>query len=71
VQAVVRLIFDRFDREATLHGLLRYLVHHQIRISIRPGGGPNRGQLEWRRPSRATLQNLLRHTIGRTGCTRT
>ena len=32
VQAVVRLIFDQFDREATLHGLLRYLVHHQIRI---------------------------------------
>ena len=61
VQAVVRLIFDRFDREATLHGLLRYLVHHQIRIPIRPAGGPNRGQLEWRRPSRATLQNLLRH----------
>jgi DNA invertase Pin-like site-specific DNA recombinase len=28
VQAVVRLIFDQFDREATLHELLRYLVHH-------------------------------------------
>jgi DNA invertase Pin-like site-specific DNA recombinase len=61
VQAVVRLIFDQFDREATMHGLLRYLVHHQIRIPVRVAGGPNKGQLEWRRPNRATLQNLLRH----------
>jgi DNA invertase Pin-like site-specific DNA recombinase len=61
VQAVVRLIFGQFDREATLHGLLRYLVHHQIRIPVRLAGGPNKGQLEWRRPNRATLQNLLRH----------
>lgn len=61
VQAVVRLIFDQFDREATMHGLLRDLVHHQIRIPVRVAGGPNKGQLEWRRPNRATLQNLLRH----------
>jgi DNA invertase Pin-like site-specific DNA recombinase len=61
VQAVVRLIFDQFDREATLHGLLRYLVHHQARIPVRVAGGPNKGQLEWRRPNRATLQDLLRH----------
>jgi DNA invertase Pin-like site-specific DNA recombinase len=61
VQAVVRLIFDQFDREATLHGLLRYLVHHRVRIPVRPVGGANKGHLEWRRPNRATLQNLLRH----------
>jgi DNA invertase Pin-like site-specific DNA recombinase len=61
VQAVVRLIFDQFDRETTLHGLLRYLVHHGVRIPVRPNHGPNRGGLEWRRPNRATLQNLLHH----------
>src|SRR3954463_12058009 len=61
VQAVVRLVSDQFDREATMHGLLRYLVHHQIRIPVRLAGGPSKGQLEWRRPNRATLQNLLRH----------
>src|SRR5215210_2819711 len=61
VQTVVRLIFDQFDREATMHGLLRYLVHHQVRIPVRARGGPGKGQLEWRRPNRATLQNLLRH----------
>ena len=61
VQAVVRLIFDQFDRQATLHSLLRYLVHHQIRIPVRPVGGPSRGQLQWHRPNRATLQNMFRH----------
>ena len=61
VQATVRLIFDQFDREATLHGLLRYLVHHGVRIPVRPHSGPNRGELEWRRPNRATLPNLLHH----------
>lgn len=61
VQAIVRLLFDQFDREATLHGLLRYLVHHQIRIPVRVVGGPHKGQLQWRRPNRATLSNLLRH----------
>ena len=61
VQATVRLIFDQFDRETTLHGLLRYLVHHGVRIPVRSNSGPNRGELEWRRPNRATLSNLLHH----------
>lgn len=63
VQAVVRLIFDQLDRQGTLHGLLRYLVHHGIRMPVRPHFGPQRGQLQWRRPNRETLQNLLHHPI--------
>ena len=63
VQAVVRLIFDQFDRQGSVHGLLRYLVHHGIRIPVRPHSGSNRGQLEWRRPNRETLQNVLHHPI--------
>ena len=63
VQSVVRLLFDQFERQGSVHGLLRYLVHHGIRIPVRPLGGPNRGQLEWRRPNRATLQNLLHHPV--------
>jgi DNA invertase Pin-like site-specific DNA recombinase len=63
VQAVVRLIFDQFDRQGTLHGLLRYLVHHQIRLPVRPHHGPNQGQLEWHRPCRETLQNLLHNPL--------
>jgi Recombinase zinc beta ribbon domain/Recombinase len=32
-------------------------------MPIRPHAGPNRGQLEWHRPNRVTLQNLLRRPI--------
>ncbi len=63
VQAVVRLLVDEFDRQGTVQGLLRYLVRRGIRLPVRPHGGPDRGQLEWHRPNRATLQNLLRHPI--------
>jgi DNA invertase Pin-like site-specific DNA recombinase len=60
---VVRLVFDQFDRQGSLHGLLRYLVHHQIRLPVRPHHGPARGQLQWHRPNRETLQNLLHHPV--------
>jgi DNA invertase Pin-like site-specific DNA recombinase len=63
VQATVRLIFDQFDREGTVHGLLRYLVHHKVRIPVRARGRANQGQLEWHRPNRPTLLNLLHHPI--------
>src|SRR5438067_562628 len=62
-QGVVRLLFDQFDRQGSLHGLLRYLVQHGIRLPVRPHYGPNRGQLEWHRPNRETLQNLLHHPV--------
>ena len=55
-QRVVRLIFDVFEQQGSLHGLLRYLVAHDIRMPIRPHAGLNRGQLVWRRPTRMTLQ---------------
>jgi DNA invertase Pin-like site-specific DNA recombinase len=62
-QQVVHLIFDQFDRQGSLHGLLRYLVHHNIRVPVRPHFGPNRGKLEWHRPNRETLQNMLHHPV--------
>jgi DNA invertase Pin-like site-specific DNA recombinase len=60
---VVQLIFDVFEQQGSLHGLLRYLVAHDIRLPIRPFQGVNRGQLEWHRPTRQTLQSVLRHPI--------
>jgi DNA invertase Pin-like site-specific DNA recombinase len=63
VQSVIHMIFDVFDRVGTIHGVLRYLVEHGIRMPIRPHAGPNRAELEWHRPNRVTLQNLLRRPI--------
>ena len=47
----------------TLGGLLRYLARHDIRLGVRVREGPGKGQLVWRQPNRATLQNLLKHPL--------
>lgn len=61
VQQVVKLIFRKFEELGTLNAMLRYLVTHQIQIGVRVLSGPNKGDLEWRRPNRPTLQNLLKN----------
>jgi DNA invertase Pin-like site-specific DNA recombinase len=63
VRGVIRLLFDQFERQGSINGLLRYLAGHDIRMPVRPHHGPNRGQLEWHRPNRVTLQYLLHHPI--------
>jgi DNA invertase Pin-like site-specific DNA recombinase len=63
VQAVVRIIFDRFAKWGTISGLLKSLVADQIRVPVRPHFGADRGQLQWRRPNRITLLYLMRHPI--------
>lgn len=63
VQAVVRLVFQKFSELGTLHGVLRYLATHQIQFGVRVREGPNKGDLVWRRPNRMTLQNLLKHPL--------
>jgi DNA invertase Pin-like site-specific DNA recombinase len=61
VQQVVHLIFRKFDELGTLHALLRYLTQHDIRLGVRVREGAAKGELEWRRPNRMTLQSLLKH----------
>jgi hypothetical protein len=63
VQSVVRLIFTQFERQGTVCGLLRWLVQHDIQLPVRPHQRDQRGQLQWRRPNRVTLQSLLHHPI--------
>lgn len=63
VQSVVRLIFTQFPRRGSINGLLRWLVREEVKIPVRPHSGPQRGELEWRRPNRVTLLNLLHHPI--------
>jgi DNA invertase Pin-like site-specific DNA recombinase len=62
-QAVIALIFEQFERVGTIHGVLRYLVQHQIRVPQRVRFGPSKGELVWRRPNRTTLSNVLHHPI--------
>jgi DNA invertase Pin-like site-specific DNA recombinase len=63
VQQVTRLIFRKFEELGTLHAVLRYLVEHQIEIGIRIRTGECKGDLEWHRPNRVSLQNTLKNPI--------
>jgi DNA invertase Pin-like site-specific DNA recombinase len=63
VQATVRSIFDRFSRWGSISALLKSLVQDNIQMPIRPHFGAERGQLQWRRPNRVTLLNMLHHPI--------
>lgn len=60
-QQVVRLIFRKFEELGTVHAVLRYLATHQVQLGVRVLSGPNKGELEWRRPNRSTLLSLLNH----------
>ncbi len=63
VQAMVHLMFDKFDELGTAGAVLRYLVAHRVRFGVRRHDGPTRGQLEWRRPCVTTLLSMLHHPI--------
>ena len=62
-QQVVKLIFRKFEELGTLNAVLQYLVSHHIQVGVRPLSGLNKGDLEWRRPNRPTLQDLLKNPI--------
>jgi DNA invertase Pin-like site-specific DNA recombinase len=62
-QHVVRLVFSAFRRLGTLNGVLRYLVGQEIQLPVRVHSGPSRGEIEWRRPTRETLQIMLHNPV--------
>jgi len=63
VQSVVRLVFEQFSLRRSINGLLKWLVRNDVKLPVRPHFGANRGELEWRRPNRVTLLNMLHHPI--------
>jgi hypothetical protein len=63
VQTVVRLVFAKFAELGTLHGVLRWLVDHDIQLGMRLHAGPDKDELVWRRPNRMTLQNMLHSPV--------
>jgi DNA invertase Pin-like site-specific DNA recombinase len=63
VQTVVQLVFSKFEELGTLNAVLRWLVDHQVQLGVRVRTGDGKGELEWHRPNRMTLQNLLHNPI--------
>jgi DNA invertase Pin-like site-specific DNA recombinase len=62
-QATIRLVFDLFERFRTIGKVMLYLVEHDISMPVRVRGGPRKGELEWRRVNRPSLQNLFANPI--------
>ena len=62
-QAVIRRVFELFERKWTINGVLTELVAQQIQMPCRVASGANKGELEWHRPNRVTLSNLLHNPI--------
>src|SRR6266699_2604114 len=60
-RAVIRLIFGLFDGLGTVNAVLCFLADNHIQLGVRVREGPERGELVWRRPSRAGVQNMLRN----------
>ena len=60
---MVGLVFAAFARLGTLNGVLRYLVGHQVQLPVRAHSGPAKGEIEWRRPNRETLQIMLHNPV--------
>ena len=58
-QAAVRLVFDLFERLGTVNAVLCFLADNHIQLGVRVREGPERGELQWRLPSRAGVQNML------------
>jgi DNA invertase Pin-like site-specific DNA recombinase len=63
VQAVVRLVFDKFEELGSVYALWHYLLRQQICLGVRLQEGPRRGQLEWHWPRTTTLYAMLHHPM--------
>jgi len=60
-RAVIRLIFDVFDRQLSINGVLAWCAAHDVRLPCRVRAGATAGELEWRRPNRYQLGRMLRN----------
>jgi DNA invertase Pin-like site-specific DNA recombinase len=62
-RSVIRLIFEEFDVRGSIRGVLRYLLSNKIKMPMRPHKGPNRGMLQWRRATSASVHTVLTHPL--------
>jgi DNA invertase Pin-like site-specific DNA recombinase len=62
-RAVIRLIFDVFDRQLSINGVLAWCAAHDVRLPYRVRAGAAAGELEWRRPNRFQLGRMLRNPV--------
>jgi DNA invertase Pin-like site-specific DNA recombinase len=59
VHDTIRLVFDVFERRGSVHGVMRYLVDHDIALPDRARTGPMTGDVVWQRPHRSAILGIL------------
>jgi hypothetical protein len=59
VHDAIRLVFDVFERRGSVHGVMRYLVDHDIALPDRARNGPLTGDVVWQRPHRSAILGML------------
>jgi len=63
VQSVVRLVVAKFAELGAVQGVVRFLVEHAIQLGIQLGSrarsGPDKGEIVWKRPARATITGMV------------
>ncbi|MFD7057214.1 recombinase family protein [Streptomyces mirabilis] len=63
VRSVVQLVFAKFAELGSIQGTVRFLVENGIEIGMRARSGPDKGEIVWRRPARATITCMLNSPI--------
>lgn len=63
VQAIVRTIFEQFERQGSVGAVLRYLIANRMELPVCMHAGPYKGSLQWRRPNKIALRNMLWHPM--------
>jgi DNA invertase Pin-like site-specific DNA recombinase len=63
VQAVIRLVLDKFAELRSGQAVCRYLWQHQIRLPLRPNNGSLPSPLLWRPAEAPVVYRILNHPI--------
>lgn len=62
-RATIELVFELFERLNTVNAVLAKLVAQGVKLPVRVRSGAEKGELEWHRPNRVSLLNLLRNPL--------
>lgn len=62
-QETVRLVFQKFEELGTMTAVLSFFTRNEILLPVRTRARERKGELEWRRAKRGTIQNILKHPM--------
>lgn len=60
VQSVIHLVFDQFDRLGSARAVLLYFRHQGLELPRHIQSGPDRGTIEWVKPSYQAIYRMIK-----------